>query len=167
MLKNIVTVIDNISRWTGTVVSYIMFLVVAIVCFEVTMRYLFHRPTIWASEAMVFCCGLVYVLGASWTLLDNRHVKIDMFRERISSRGKRLIDLVTFFFFALYMVMMIWEGSKFAWESLKLLESTGTPWDPPVYPLKIAFVAGLIMLSLQGVSKAVKDLHFVVKGKEL
>ena len=65
------------------------------------------------------------------------------------------------------MVMMIWEGSKFAWESLKLSESTGTPWDPPVYPLKIAFVAGFIMLSLQGVSKAVKDLHFVIKGKEL
>ena len=166
-MKKIVSIIDGISRWTGKAVSFVMFLVVAIVCYEVSMRYLFHRPTVWASEAIVFCCAFVYVLGAAWTLLDNRHVKIDMVWEKLSPRGRRIIDSITFLFFAFYMGMMLWVGSRFAWESLQLRETSGTPWDPPVYPVKIAFVAGILLLIGQGVSRLIRDLYFAIKGKEL
>ncbi len=144
-----------------------MFLVVAIVSYEVSMRYLFHRPTLWASEAMIFCCGFVYVLGAAWTLLENRHVKIDIVWEKLSPRGRRLLNVITFIFFLLYMVLMLREGSRFALDSFELRETSGSPWDPPVYPLKVAFVVGIVMLILQGTSKFIRDLYFVIKGKEL
>lgn len=167
MLKNIVNLIDSFSRLIGKTVSYIMIFVVAVVIYEVSMRYIFKKPTIWASEAIVFSCGIVYVLGSSWTLLENRHVKIDILWGKLSLRTKRIVDSVTFFLFALYMVLMIWEGSKFAWESLRIAETTGTPWDPPVYPIKIIFLIGFIMLLMQGISKLLKDLYFIIKGKEL
>jgi len=167
MLKKMVNVIDGFNRFTGKAVSYIMILVVLIVTFEVSMRYIFRRPTVWASEAMVFSCGILYVLGAAWTMLENRHVKIDMLWGKIPPRKRRLLDAVTFFFFAFYMILMIWQGGIFAWESLLLAETTGTPWDPPVYPIKIVFLIGLVMLFMQGVSKLAKDLYFVVTGKEL
>ena len=167
ILKKVVDLIDSFSRFVGKTVSYIMILVVAVVIYEVSMRYIFVRPTIWASEAIVFCCGIVYVLGASWTLLEKRHVKIDILWCKFSPRTKRIVDSITFFFFALYIGLMIWEGSKFALESINLAETTGTPWDPPVYPIKIIFVTGMVMLFMQGISKLLKDLYFIVKGKEL
>ena len=166
-MKKILSAIDRVSRFIGKTVSYIMFLVVAIVCYEVLMRYIFHRPTLWASEAMIFCCGFVYVLGSAWTLLDDRHVKIDILSEKLSPRGKRLMNVITFSFFALYMLMMLREGGRFAWESIELAETSGSPWDPPVYPLKIAFVVGILLLILQGTSKFIRDLYFVITGKEI
>ena len=166
MLRTAVRMIDGFNRAVGKAVSYLMILVVLIVLYEVSMRYLFQRPTVWASEAMVFTCGIVYVLGAAWTLQNNRHVKIDMVWEKLSPRMRRIVDSCTFCFFALYMLLMLWEGSRFALESLQITETTGTPWDPPVYPIKIAFVAGLFMLFLQGVSKLVKDIHFILTGDE-
>ena len=39
---------------------------------------LFHIPTLWVSESMVFGCGITYVLGSAWSLQENRHVKIDL-----------------------------------------------------------------------------------------
>lgn len=166
-MKKIVQTIDRITSLTGKAVSYIMFLVVGIVCFEVAMRYLFRKPTVWASEAIVFCCALLYVFGAAWTLLDNRHVKIDLLWEKLSPRGKRIIDSLTFIFFAFYMGLMLWVGSRFALESVKLAETSGSPWDPPVYPIKIAFVIGIVLLMGQGISKLIRNLYFIIRGKDL
>lgn len=166
-MKKIITFIDGLNEWIGKTVSFIMLPVTIIVCYEVIMRYFFHMPTIWASEAMVFGCGYLYVLGAAWTMKENRHVKIDFLWEKLSPRGRRIMDCFTFAFFFLYMVMMLWVGSKFAWESIKLSESSGTPWNPPVYPLKIAFVVGVTMLLLQGSTIFIRNLYFVIKGEEL
>lgn len=166
-MRKILSAIDAISIWTGKGISFIMLITVAVVCYEVTARYLFQRPTIWASEAIVYFCGFLYVLGAAWTMRENRHVKIEMFFEKLSPRGQRVMDSLTFLFFALYMVMMLWVGSRFASESLAIYETSGTPWNPPVYPIKIAFVVGVAMLLLQGSAKLIRDIYFIVKGQEL
>lgn len=167
MLKTLVSGIDKISSWIGKTSSYLMLLVTPIICYEVAMRYVFHRPTLWASEAIVYLCGFVYVLGAAWTLQENRHVKIDLIYEKLSPRGKRIMDIFSFFFFALYMGMMLWVGTRFAIESFDVLETSGTPWDPPVYPVKIAFVIGVLLLILQGSAKLIRDIYFIIKGQEI
>ena len=166
-MNKIVTFIDELNTWIGKVVSFIMFPVVAIVCYEVLMRYLFHRPTIWASEAMVYGCAYLYVLGSAWTLKDNRHVKIDIIWGKLSARGKHVMDAITFVFFSLYMVMLLWVGSEFAWQSIQIAETSGTPWNPPVYPIKIAFGIGVALLFLQGSAKFIRDLYFIIKGEKL
>lgn len=166
-MRKLLSIIDKISIWVGKGTSFMMLFIVAIVCYEVTFRYFFHHPTVWASEAIVYFCGFVYVLGAAWTLVENRHVKIDTIFEKLSLRSQRILNCITFIFFALYMVMMIWVGSQFAWDSLKIYETSGTPWNPPVYPVKIAFVVGVSILLLQGVAQLIRDIYFIFTGKEL
>ncbi len=166
-MRTIVRWIDTFNTLAGRFISFIMLPIMVIICFEVAMRYIFHRPTIWASEAMTYGCALLYVIGAAWTLLENRHVKIDFLYEKFSPRKKRILDCVTFPFFALYIGLLLWVGTKFAMESLNIRETSGTPWDPPVYPIKIAFVVGVVMLGMQGTSKFIKDLYFAINGKEL
>jgi TRAP-type mannitol/chloroaromatic compound transport system permease small subunit len=46
-------------------------------------------------------------------------------------------------------------------------ETSGSAWDPPVYPLKVALAFGVALLLLQGIAKFIRDLHLAVKGKEL
>jgi TRAP-type mannitol/chloroaromatic compound transport system permease small subunit len=111
--------------------------------------------------------GYLTTLGAAWTLLEKRHVKIDLVWEKLSPRGRAAADSVTFLFFAFYMVMMIWAGSRYALQSCSLREGSGTPWNPAVYHIKVAFVVALVLLLLQGISKFIRDLYFVAKGKQL
>jgi TRAP-type mannitol/chloroaromatic compound transport system permease small subunit len=42
-----------------------------------------------------------------------------------------------------------------------------SPWDPFIWPLKIALVVSMIMLLLQQTAKFVRDLYYIVKGEEL
>jgi len=166
-MKKIVLIIDKISALTGKATSFLILVVVFIVVYEIVMRYVFHRPTIWASEAMVFGCAFGYVLGGAWTLLENRHVRIGVIYEKLPMRRRVILDIITFFFFALYMGMLFWASTKYAWESFEIRETAGSPWDPPVYPLKLALAFGILLLLVQGIAKFVRNIFFVIKGTEL
>jgi TRAP-type mannitol/chloroaromatic compound transport system permease small subunit len=163
-MRRLLVIIDSLSTWTGKAGSWLTFLVVIFIVYEIMMRYVFHLPTLWVSESMVFGCGLTYVLGAAWALQDKRHVKIDLIYGRLSVRKRAVIDSVTFVFFALYLGFFLWAVSKYAWQSVSVAETSGSAWDPPVYPIKVALAVGTLLLLLQGIAKLIRDLHLAIKG---
>lgn len=166
-MKLFLKVVDGLNARVGKMTAFIMLPTLFCICFEIVSRYVFIMPTVWASELMIYFCAILYILGAAWTLQVGRHVKIDMVWGKVSQRGRRILDIFTFPFFALYMVLLIWVGFEFAKESIALRETSGTPWDPPIYPIKTIFVVGAVMLFLQGLAKLIRDIHFLVTGKEI
>ncbi|MBL7225169.1 MAG: TRAP transporter small permease subunit [Desulfobacteraceae bacterium] len=166
-MKKLLSALDALSAWVGKAGSWLILLVVFFVIYEILMRYLFHLPTLWVTESMVFGCGVSYVLGAAWALQENRHVKIDLLYGRLTVRQRAVMDSITYFFFALYLGVFLWAASKYTWQSVRLGETTGSAWDPPVYPIKIALVVGVSLLLLQGTAKLIRDLHMAIKGTEL
>jgi len=166
-MKKLLTIIDAISIWTGKVSSWLILIVVGFIIYEILMRYLFHLPTLWVSESMVFGCGVSYVLGAAWALKDNRHVKIDLIYGRLTPRQRAIMDSITFPFFVLYLGVFFWAAANYAWRSILLRETAGSAWDPPVYPIKTALMVGVALLLLQGMAKFIRDLHLAIKGHEL
>ena len=67
-------------------------------------------------------------------------------------------------FFLLYVGVMLKATLRYALESIELRETTMSPWDPPIYPIKAAMVAALALLLLQGTVKFIRDLNRAVKG---
>ena len=166
-MKTFLSAIRWISAWTGKAASWLTIVVVCVVAYEVVMRYVFHSPTRWASELTAFCCGFLYVIGGAWVLLEKRHVKIEFIYEKMTPRHRAVIDVITFSFFALYMGLMLWATTSYAWDSIQLAEHSGSPWNPPIYPIKTALVIGFCLVVLQGIDKLICDIHFAVTGKEL
>jgi len=166
-MKKLLSYIDALSILMGKAGSWLILAVVPIIIYEIVMRYVFHLPTLWVSESMVFGCGVSYVMGAAWALQDNRHVKIDLIYGGLTARKRAVIDSITYFFFALYLGVFLWAASKYTWQSILVRETTSSAWDPPVYPIKIALVVGTALLLLQGTAKFIRDLHLAVKGTEL
>ena len=166
-MKTFLSAIRWISTWSGKVVSWLTIAVVCVVAYEVIMRYVFHSPTRWAGELNAFCCALIYVIGGAWVFLEKRHVKIEFVYEKMTLRQRAVIDVITFFFFALYMSLMLWATTTYAWDSIQLTENSGSPWNPPIYPIKTALVIGVFLVFLQGIDKLIRDIHFLITGKEL
>lgn len=165
-MKTVLRFVDKLSTWTGVLSSYLILPVTAVVCYEVIARYVFHKPTLWVTESMIIGCAFIYVLGAGWTMLEGRHVKIDLLWVRLSKRNQKLLDIISSLFFFLYICFLLWFVSIYAFESVKLLEKAGSPWDPPLYPLKLAFAFGVVLLLLQGIAKLIRDLMFILTGEE-
>jgi len=166
-VRKLLALIDLTNTWIGKAVSILSLVVAFIIAYEIFVRQVLVKPTVWVSEATVFGCGLLYLLGGAWTLRQDGHVRVDMLYHGLTRRGKAIIDCATYFAFLLYIVVMIWAAWQYMLQSIAVHETTMSPWDPPIWPLKIALVVSLIMLLLQQTAKFVRDLYYVMQGDEL
>ncbi len=166
-LRKILALIDAVNTRIGKAVSILSLVVAFIITYEIIMRQVFVKPTVWVAEGTVFGCGLLYMLGGAWTLRQDHHVRVDMLYHGLSRRGKALVDCLTYFAFLLYIVVMIWASWSYVAESVRLRETTMSPWNPPIWPLKVAFLLSLIMLFFQQTAKFVRDFYYITKGESL
>lgn len=166
-MRKFIVVVERISVWAGKTSAWLTLPVIFVVSYEIVARYVFRRPTLWAVETMIYFCAVIYVMAAAWTLLEGRHVKIDMLYEKFSPRGRAVVDCITFAFFALYMGMMLWATSRYAWRSVMIWEMSDSPWRPPLWPMKVFLAIGVLLILLQGIVKFIRDLHFAATGKKL
>jgi TRAP-type mannitol/chloroaromatic compound transport system permease small subunit len=166
-VNRVLALIDATNTWIGKGVSILSLVVAFIITFEIIMRQAFVKPTVWVAEGTVFGCGLLYMLGGAWTLLQDHHVRVDMLYHGLSRRRKAVVDCLTYFAFLLYIAVMIWATWYYVVDSVRLREHTMSPWDPPIWPLKVVFFVSLIMLLFQQTAKFVRDFYYIVKGEEL
>ena len=150
--------VDAINAWTGLVCGFAIAVVTGVVIWEIVARGTFGSPTVWANETTVYLSAVAYLVVGGYALLHRRHVRIDVIYERLAPRTRAKLDLFTFVFFVLYAGTLVWIGGDMAWASIQGGETTGTPWNPPIWPVKLAIpVAGLLLL-LQGTANLLRDL---------
>jgi len=166
-MKRILAFVDGTSTWVGKASSLLGLFVAVVIAYEILMRTVFIRPTIWASESTVFACGLIYLLGGAWTLLEDKHVRIDMLYLKFSPRRQALLDCLTYLFFCLYILVMLKATWVYMVESIQMRETTTSAWDPPIYPMKMAMTISLILIFLQGTARMIRNLYFATTGKTL
>jgi len=166
-ITKILRFVDSLSEWTGKAVSFFIFALAAIVGYEVVMRYVFNRPTVWVNDLSAMFFGTFIIIGGAYTLRDGGHVNMDVIYGRFSSKRKAFFDLFTFVILTLpFLGVMLWMGWGTAWKSLITLERDSTQWGPPIYPFRLMLPLGAFLILLQALAKFVRDLMIVIKGGE-
>lgn len=157
-MQTFIRMVDKTNEWVGKTVSFLMIPLVLITVFEVVMRYIVKRPTIWAWDLNIQVFAAIVMLGGGYTLLQKGHVVVDVFVLTMNPRKRALLDLFTsFFFFAGILVLLI-GGWEMAWMSLKVGETMPTIWAPPYYVMKLMVPVGAFFVLLQGISEFMKNL---------
>ncbi|HUU64579.1 MAG TPA: TRAP transporter small permease subunit [Dehalococcoidales bacterium] len=165
-MRRFLHTIDRISEWSGKVFSWLLLLTAGIISYEIFMR-LFGRAQLWVFDITLFSAGVVYVMGGAYTLLHNKHVKMDILYTRLSPRMQALIDLITLPGFLVFCGILFWMGGVRGWESFLMKETIYTAFQPPVWPVRWTIPLGAMLIILQGLAKAIRDFHMVVKGEKL
>lgn len=166
-LKSFIRFVDNLNDSTGKIVAMFIMPMVFVLVYEVFMRYVLDKPTIWAHETAEFFFGAHLILGGAYCLRWQTHVHIEILHDRIPLRARAILDLFTWVLFYFYVGYLLWESGKAAGISVGRMELSYSLWAPPVWPLKltIPLAAGLILL--QGLTKTIGDLYIAIKGREL
>ena len=81
---------------------------------------------------------MTYLLAGGYALLHRRHVRIDVIYETLSRRRSARLDVVTFVFFVVYAGDADLGRHEMAWASFLHPKTTGSPWNPPIWPVKMA-----------------------------
>jgi TRAP-type mannitol/chloroaromatic compound transport system permease small subunit len=157
--------IDRISEYSGKATSFLILLMIILICLETILRYAFNSPTIWSGELTTMVFGAYIILGGAYTLLVGGHVNMDIIHSRLSPRAKAIIDIITFVFFLFFVLVLIWKGSQRAMTAFSTMERSVTEWRPIVFPVMIILVIGSFLLFLQGIAKFARDIQTLIKGR--
>ena len=68
-MRRILKVIDTISEKVGSAGRWFVVALILVGMFEVTMRYVFNNPTVWAYETSSMLGGATYAFGWAYALL--------------------------------------------------------------------------------------------------
>ena len=150
--------VDTINEWMAKYFSWLIIPLTVIVTIDVTLRYVFNRPTIWAWDINVQLLGLLAILGAGYALRHGAHVGVDVLVVRLSPRKRAILDLITALVFFLGIGVLLWKTSSGAWTSLLKREVYTSYLSPPIYPFKMLMAVGVLFLLLQGIAKFLRDL---------
>ncbi|RVU39726.1 TRAP transporter small permease subunit [Hwanghaeella grinnelliae] len=134
----------------------------------VVMRYVFGTGEIWLQEAIIYQHALVFMLGASYTLLKDGHVRVDIFYSNRSPRTKATVNLLGALFLLFpVMSLIVWASFPYVARSWAVLEgSRETSGIPGVFLLKSVILVFAVMMLLQGLSTVIRSLAFL-RGLEL
>ncbi len=163
MAETICRTIDAANRWAGKTACWLFVPLMLIVTLDVTLRYLFNRPTAWAWDVNVQLAGALVLLGGGYAFVEGGHIGIDVLVTGLSPRKRALIDVITFFFFLFAIGVLVWHGTQAAWVSVQSREVLSTYFAPPIYPFKCLMAVGFLLLLLQGTAKFIRDLSILIR----
>jgi len=149
--------VDRLNCGIGRFWALAIFGVTLAVLYEVISRSVFGRGTLWSNETTIYLSAVAYLLGGGYALAHRRHVRIDIVHAMLSPRAQKILDCFTFIFFVLYMGALLWVGTTMGWTSFQQGEGTGTPWNPPIWPVKFAIPLAALLLLVQGVANLLRD----------
>ena len=166
-MHSIIRVIDKTNEWIGQAVSFLMIPLVLITAYEVVMRYIVERPTIWSWDLNIQIFAAIIMLGGGYTLLNSNHVVVDVLVVNMDPRKRAILDLITSLFFFMGMIVLLAGGWEMAWLSFKARETMPTIWAPPYYPMKMLIPVGTFLVLLQGISELLKNIITVFSLKRV
>jgi len=165
VIKAYVDGITATSIVVGQLAMYLVFGMLGILFFETVSRTVFNHPWIWTVEMAQFVMAAYYTLGGAYTLIIDGHVRMDLAYAKWSPKNKALADVLTFTIIMLYLVVLLLGGIISLEYSIQYKQKSYSSWAPPVTPIKIIMLFGMLLMILQVIAEFFKDLA-KVRGKE-
>lgn len=155
--------VEWINTRTGEFVAYWSVIAVFFYYYEVIARYVFNSPTNWVHESMFLMFGMQYMISGAYAYREDQHVRVDVIYAKFSPRGKAIADIISSIFFFIFTLTLLWTGWRFASDAIQVGEHSFTEWGIQYWPVKLMIPVGAALILLQGVSKLIKDVLFVVR----
>ncbi|MBF0258388.1 MAG: TRAP transporter small permease subunit [Desulfamplus sp.] len=163
ILKYYIKIMDAFSEKTGTVVSWLSTMLVIAVFYDVIMRYVFRNGSIAIQELQWHIFSVIFLLGAAFTLKRDGHVRVDIIYTKMHRKTKAWVDFFgTLVFLIPFSIIIIYSTKMFIMGSWVVREISPDPGGLPFrYILKAMIPTGFVLLILQGISEAFKNLLII------
>ena len=168
MLISFANFIDKFNQRIGISVAWLALFMVLIQFSVVILRYAFGYSSIFMQESIIYMHGFLFLLGASYTLLHDGHVRVDIFYREASPKKKAITNIFGVFVFLIPVCISFLVFSlPYIANSWKIFESSKeTSGIPAVYILKSAIIAFCLLIILQGISMAIHSLAIILGNEK-
>jgi len=156
MLEKLCDRIDGLNTQVGRLAQWLVIYMMLVQFFVVLLRYVFSIGFIGIVESVWYSYGLLFMLGAGYTLLKDGHVRVDVFYRDMPVRKKALINFWgAILFIAPLSILTFSLSFGYVLNSWKVLEvSSEAGGLPLVFAYKTVIWIFAVLLGLQAISMA-------------
>lgn len=150
--------LDPITRGISRVAMFMTAFVVAIMFYEVVMRYVFESPTLWVNEMSLWVAGGIYLFAGLYVMQQRGHISIYIIYDLAPLWLRRVFDVLSTTFTCLFAAAVVYGGFGEAWAKLMRWETFGTAFDPPIpATMKPLILIIVVLTALQAVMNLIND----------
>lgn len=154
--------IDATTERIGKSAMWLLLFAVLISTVNAVVRKAFNYSSNGLLEIQWYLFGAAFLLGASYTLLHNEHVRIDVVAGKFTKRTQTWIEVFgTLFFLMPLCAMVLWISIPWAMNSVTSQEMSVNAGGLILWPAKVMIPIGFALLAFQAFSELIKRLAFL------
>lgn len=168
-MRKVVSIVSSINEKVGSISMWLMVILIAIVTYDVLMRYMFNAPSVWVYELALILGSSAYLL--SWGDIEriDKHLRVDVFYSSCTPKWKAIINILGtvicwYPLFIAYMLVTIPWAIK-SWRVHEVMMESY--WYPPFGPSRTLIVIGLCLFCAQITANLIRHIHLLRTGEEL
>jgi TRAP-type mannitol/chloroaromatic compound transport system permease small subunit len=152
-------VVDKINETIGRLVAWLVLVAVLISAGNAVSRYALNIASNAWLEMQWYLFGVVFMLGAAWTMKDNQHVRVDVVSSKLSKVVRDRIEVLgLLFLFFPFVIEHLWYSVPFFMTSWRTQEWSTNAGGLIIWPAKFMVLLGFFLLTLQGMSELIKRI---------
>ena len=157
-MEQLARTIDSLNTGIAAVVRWLALFMVLVQFTIVVGRFAFGLNSIALQESVLYMHAALFMLGAGYTLLVDKHVRVDVFYAKASAVWQRRIDIFGHLFLLLPSMTALlywsWPSVRNSWKIFEGPLSVGG--IQAVFLLKTLIPAFCILVMLQSVSLLIR-----------
>lgn len=156
---------DKFADYIGIVTAVAMVLMILNVFYDVVMRYFFRAGSIAMQEMEWHLFSVIILIGISYTLKEDGHVRVDLVYDRLSPRKKAMINMVGSIIFIMPIAILVGLDSiANVKEAFISMEGSGDPGGLPYrWIVKALIPLSFLLLIITTIGFFIKNLN-IYKG---
>ncbi|WP_322097124.1 TRAP transporter large permease subunit [Pelagibius sp. Alg239-R121] len=160
MLDRFVTTVGHVVMWANVA------LILAIIA-QVSLRYLFNENYPKLDEIQWHFYGLGTMVGLSYAMVKDSHVRVDILHMGLRDNVKRLIEILgIILLLAPFIYLMIDQGYDYFYESFRVNERSDSPTGlPGRWAFKAVIPISFVLLALAAAARLIHAGHALLTAK--
>lgn len=154
VLKWYIVFVDGFNDILGIGVGWFTTIMVIVVFVNVVLRYVFGQGYLALQDLSWVLFGVVFMIGAAYTLRHDRHVRVDIFYVNYSPKTKLWVNLLgTLFFLVPFCLLGMYVSWPFVERAFAVQETSPDAGGLAArYLVKSMIPLGFFLILLEGIS---------------
>jgi TRAP-type mannitol/chloroaromatic compound transport system permease small subunit len=152
--------IESLIQLFAKIAASFVLLLSLLILYQAINRYLFNDSSVLIQEVQWHLFDIIFLLGLSYSLQTDKHVRVDIFYANFSQKTKAIINIISQLFLILpFTIIILYTGYTLV--EMSYLQGEISP-DPGGlthrYLIKAMILFGFILLGLQSLAELYKNV---------
>ena len=153
--------LDRVSKYAGFIAAFLVVVLSFLVAYDAAMRYLFSAGSIALQEIEWHLFDIIFLLGLTYALKHDKHVRVDIFFERYSQQTRAIVQILSMLLLVIpFSLIFLNDALDMTVQSYLQHEVSSDPGGlTHRWIIKAVLALGFVLLLIQAVSEILKAYH--------